>query len=81
MVDLVMPDADDEVFLLELIERHQKLTGSLVAARLIEAWPATQATAFAKVMPRQYRKVLEAIAAARAEGVDEVEAVMAASRT
>ncbi|MEE9416344.1 MAG: glutamate synthase-related protein, partial [Acidimicrobiales bacterium] len=80
MVDLVMPDADDEVFLRELIERHQKLTGSLVAARLIEAWPATQATAFAKVMPRQYRKVLEAIAAARAEGVDEVAAVMAASR-
>ncbi len=80
MVDLVMPDADDEVFLRELIERHQKLTGSLVAARLIEAWPATQATAFAKVMPRQYRKVLEAIAAARAEGIDEVAAVMAASR-
>ncbi len=80
MVDIETPTADDEVFLHEVLTRHQNLTGSVVAARLLEAWPVTQASAFAKVMPREYRRVLEAIDGARQDGTDETEAVMAAAR-
>ncbi len=81
MVDIESPGLDDVAFLHDIIERHGKLTGSLVAARLLEAWPVTQAAAFAKVMPRDYKRVLTAIETAQADGSDETEAVMAAARS
>ncbi len=80
MVDIETPSADDEAFLHDVLTRHQAYTGSIVAGRLLEAWPVTQAAAFAKVMPRDYRRVLEAIDLAREAGTDETEAVMAAAR-
>jgi glutamate synthase (NADPH/NADH) large chain len=48
----------------------------------LEAW-TLEASSFRKVMPRDYRRVLEQIRAAEAEGLDEEETldrVMAASR-
>ena len=80
MVDIETPDADDEKFLHDVLIRHQEQTGSLVAGRILEAWAVTQAAAFAKVMPRDYRRVLAAIDEAREAGTDETEAVMAAAR-
>jgi glutamate synthase (NADPH/NADH) large chain len=50
-----------------------------VATRLLDDWPGA-IERFAKVMPRDYRRVLEALRRAEAEGVDPMEAVMAASR-
>ena len=50
-----------------------------VAARILADW-GTTAGEFVKVMPTDYRRVLEAAAAARASGTDEDEAIMAASR-
>jgi glutamate synthase domain-containing protein 3 len=53
-----------------------------VAAHLLDAW-TLEASAFRKVMPRDYRRVLEQIRAAEAEGLDEeqtLDRVMAASR-
>lgn len=41
-----------------LLERHVEYTGSTVASRLLEDWPAA-ARKFVKVMPVDYRRVLE----------------------
>jgi glutamate synthase domain-containing protein 2/glutamate synthase domain-containing protein 3 len=56
-------DADDECELRELIERHRELTGSSVAQRVLAAWDATLPY-FVKVMPNDYRRVLNERAAA-----------------
>ncbi|HVA32174.1 MAG TPA: glutamate synthase large subunit [Gaiellaceae bacterium] len=54
------PLADDDAATLRaLVEEHAVRTGSTVAARLLEAWEPACA-AFAKVMPNDYRRALEA---------------------
>ncbi len=80
MVDLEAPDQDDAALLREQLEKHHKETGSDVARRILDGWPVDQASAFVKVMPRDYKRVLEAQERARVEGLDELEVVMAASR-
>ncbi len=47
-----------------------------VAADLLADWPAVVGR-FTKVMPKDYKRVLEAMERAREEGVDVDEAVMA----
>ncbi|MDH5236973.1 MAG: glutamate synthase-related protein, partial [Acidimicrobiia bacterium] len=79
MVDLDPLDGDDVAFLRDTIERHHKETDSAVAAALLADWPASQASRFVKVMPRDYKRVLQAQSRARREGLDETEAVMAAA--
>ncbi|TNY34467.1 glutamate synthase large subunit [Thermomonospora catenispora] len=69
-------DADRE-FLREIVERHLTETGSTVAERLLADWDAALGR-FAKIMPRDYKRVLEAKARAEAEGRDVNEAIMAA---
>jgi glutamate synthase (NADPH/NADH) large chain len=54
----------------ELVRRHGEETGSSVAAALLADWPAAVAR-FSQVMPRDYRKVLEARADAEQRGLDE----------
>ncbi|QGK70821.1 glutamate synthase large subunit [Allosaccharopolyspora coralli] len=79
MVELQRPTAKDLKWLREVVERHRDLTGSAVATSLLGDWPRRSA-AFTKVMPRDYQRVLEASRLARAEGRDEEEAIMEASR-
>jgi glutamate synthase (NADPH/NADH) large chain len=79
MVDLEPLDDEDLEWLRDRIEKHRHETGSDVAARILAAW-GTTAAEFVKVMPSDYRRVLEAAAEARAKGEDETDAVMAASR-
>jgi len=79
MVLLEDIDGDDADWLREVLVRHQEETGSQVAERLLGAW-AEASHWFRKVMPTDYRRVLEAAAAARADGRDEVEAIMATTR-
>jgi glutamate synthase domain-containing protein 3 len=67
MVDLEAPTAADETFLQEIIERHVALTGSELGARILEDWRTARAQ-FVKVMPRDYKRVVEAEANAAAEG-------------
>ncbi len=68
MVDLEpVAAAEDEAELRRLIERHAEFTGSEVARRLLERWSET-VPRFVKIMPKDYRRVLEATAKARAEG-------------
>ena len=71
-------DADrDELF--ELVERHLAATDSAVARKVLADWSG-EVGHFAKVMPVDYRRVLEAISAAEAAGEDVDDAVMAAAR-
>ena len=51
------PTDEDDVRV--LIEKHQRLTGSTVAARLLENW-ASEKQSLIKVMPSDYKRVLEA---------------------
>jgi glutamate synthase (NADPH) large chain len=59
-------DEEDVRLVRDLIARHVACTGSAHAARILAAWPALQKR-FVKVMPRDYKRVLQAEARARAE--------------
>jgi glutamate synthase (NADPH/NADH) large chain len=72
-------DADAEL-LQELIGRHVEETGSSVGRALLDGF-ARNADQFRKVMPVDFKRVLEATARAEAEGRDPIEAVMDAART
>jgi len=78
MATLERLDGDDAALLRDLVERHHTETGSPVAAGLLADWDAALAR-FVKVMPTDYRRVLDAARRAQAEGGDVNEAVMTAS--
>jgi glutamate synthase (NADPH/NADH) large chain len=79
LVDLEAPDEADLEMLHGVVARHLNLTGSTVAASLLGDWPR-RSKAFTKIMPRDYRRVLEAVRLANAEGRDPDEAIMEAAR-
>ena len=68
MVDVESLTDDDLDFVRSVVARHEELTGSTVAARLLEDWTFEAAT-FRKVMPRDYRRVLDVMSAAEADGL------------
>ena len=78
MVELEPLDAEDFVWLRHRVERHRHETASEVAARLLDDW-ASASRSFVKVMPNDYKRVMRAAEQARAEGTDEVAAVMASA--
>ncbi len=78
MVDCDQLDAEDVAWLTERCTRHQQETGSAVAGRLLER-PESLVTQFVKVMPKDYKRVLEAATKAEQEGVPVAEAIMAAA--
>jgi glutamate synthase (NADPH/NADH) large chain len=78
MVDLDELDDDDRKFLREIVSRHAGETGSTVAAGLLADWSEAVGR-FGKVMPRDYKRVLEAAKTAADSGKDVDEAIMAAS--
>ena len=78
MVDVEALGADDREELQAIIREHGEETGSAVAAALLEDWDRAAAR-FSKIMPRDYKRVLEASARARAEGRDELAAIMEAT--
>jgi glutamate synthase (ferredoxin) len=79
MVDLeTLSDSDDEQAVLELLKKHQQYTQSPVAQRLLADWPASRER-FIKVMPMDYKRVLEAMERARRTGISEEQAVMEAA--
>jgi len=82
MVALEPLDDDDRDFLRSTLEAHRELTESTVAARILDAW-ATESAHFRKVMPNDYKRVLNVMKEAEQEGLSEAETlarVMAASR-
>ncbi|HSZ38158.1 MAG TPA: glutamate synthase-related protein, partial [Acidimicrobiales bacterium] len=78
LVDVEPLDASDSFRVHALVERHGVETESAVAARLLERWD-TDVLEFVKVMPRDYRRILEATRLAEAEGRSVDEAVMVAA--
>ncbi|MEM9711993.1 MAG: glutamate synthase large subunit [Actinomycetota bacterium] len=79
MVDLDPLSDDDVKFLNETVQRHLEETGSAVAERLLADWDSAVGL-FVKVMPRDYKRVLDAIARAEQDGADVDEAVMASTQ-
>jgi glutamate synthase (NADPH) large chain len=67
MVDLEGLVPADESFLQAIIERHVELTGSELGARVLNDWRTARAQ-FVKVMPRDFKRVVQAEAHAAAEG-------------
>ena len=80
MVDLESSIDDEDANLLrEIVRGHFEETGSEVASTILERWHQ-QVRNFKKVMPKDYRRVLSAIAQAEEHGVNVEEAVMAAAQ-
>ncbi|HML00684.1 MAG TPA: glutamate synthase subunit alpha, partial [Acidimicrobiales bacterium] len=78
LVELEPLDEEDRRFVLDMVQRHAAETDSALARRLLESWGRSVAD-FVKVMPRDYRRVLEATRRAVEEGTSVDEAVMAAA--
>ena len=79
MVILEKSDSEDLQWLKELIVRYTEETKSALGETLINDWD-NSSQHFVKVVPVDYKRVLEAAEAAKITGRDETEAVMAASR-
>ena len=82
MVALEGLDDDDREFLRVTVEKHRDLTGSAVANRILESWEVSLAS-FRKVMPIDFKRVLDVIEASSSAGLSEeqtVEKIMEAAR-
>jgi glutamate synthase (ferredoxin) len=76
-VEPLANDPDDVLLVRDLLDRHRALTGSERAAQLLERW-STVLPCFVRVVPHDYRRVLDAQARMRAVGMSPEEAEMAA---
>jgi len=72
LVDLSPVEGDAAKRLHEIVRRHQEETGSTVAEALLNDWD-NALPRFTEVMPRDFRRVLDAKAAAQREGLSEDE--------
>ena len=79
MIDIDQLEVDDLEWLRDRIERHRHETGSVVAEKMLESWSDVGAK-FVKVIPKDFKRVLEAERKALADGTDPIDAVMAAAR-
>ncbi|MBQ9319558.1 MAG: hypothetical protein IJ238_02080, partial [Acidaminococcaceae bacterium] len=66
-------DAAEQEEIKAVLERHQAFTGSPLAQRLMENWEDTLQR-FTKVIPREYKAMMQNIARYQAEGHTEEEA-------
>jgi glutamate synthase (NADPH/NADH) large chain len=80
MVEIEETTEEDRTFLTDILERHHAETGSAVAERLL-AQGDRGLDRIAKIMPRDYKRVLLARAEAEREGRDVDEAVMASAQS
>ncbi|HKF31449.1 MAG TPA: glutamate synthase large subunit [Jatrophihabitantaceae bacterium] len=80
LVDVEALSCEDALALRAVLEQHAALTASTVASALLDDW-GVAVDRFAVIMPRDYRRVLEATRRAEAAGEDVDAAVMAAART
>ncbi|MGZ5380031.1 MAG: glutamate synthase-related protein, partial [Mycobacterium sp.] len=81
MVELEDLDDEDLEWLRDIVQAHVDATDSAVGQRILSDWN-NNVNHFAKVMPRDFKRVLKAIADAKASGMtgsDVDEAIMAAA--
>ena len=78
MVDVDPLEDEDRQWLRDTVRLHGELTGSTVASGLLGNWQVS-IRHFVKVMPKDYKRVLEAARDAEERGLSVDEAIMAAS--
>jgi glutamate synthase domain-containing protein 3 len=79
MVDLEpVVDTEDVETIKDLLARHIRYTQSPVAARLLVDWDRSQGR-FVKVIPKDYKRVLDAIKRAQETGIPVDDAIMASA--
>ena len=78
LVELEPLDSDDSEWLRSTLRTHEEATGSARAHQLLERWHS-EVRRFKKVMPRDYKRVLEAARIAEESGLDVDTAIMAAA--
>lgn len=77
MVDIEPLSADEDIEQVqELLRRHLRYTGSMVADRLLRNWQATEAK-FVKVIAKDYKRAMKALKRVETEGISWEQAVMA----
>jgi glutamate synthase (ferredoxin) len=72
-----LTDADEIEEVWKLIQRHQACTRSECAARVLADWKAF-VTKFVKIIPNDYRRVLQSMKKVKEQGLSGDEAIMAA---
>jgi glutamate synthase (ferredoxin) len=77
MVGLEQLDDGDKAIVKAMIEKHAELTGSARAAMVLINWEEHK-NRFVKVMPMDYKRVLQAVERARAAGLSGDDALAAA---
>ncbi|MBM3846359.1 MAG: glutamate synthase large subunit, partial [Verrucomicrobia bacterium] len=78
MVSVEKLEESEEVeFVQDLIEKHARLTGSENAKRVLASWKE-MVPKFAKVLPKDYKRMLEALKRVKESGLSGEEAIMAA---
>jgi glutamate synthase (NADPH) large chain len=77
MVALDAVQGDELLTVKRLVERHAALTGSVLAQRLLANW-SFSGSRFVRVLPNDYRRMMEAQAKMRAKGMGPEEAELAA---
>ncbi len=78
MVDLDPLDDDDRAVVRDAVERHHAETDSALAHALLTDWDSA-VERFGKVMPKDYKRVLQARFAAERDGRDVDDAIMEAA--
>jgi glutamate synthase (ferredoxin) len=78
MVELdYLTETKDEMIVKEMIEKHLKYTGSDLAAEILNNWQEYKSK-FIRVMPRDYQRMISAIADFEAQGLNRDDALMKA---
>ncbi|MGO8931329.1 MAG: glutamate synthase large subunit [Limisphaerales bacterium] len=72
-----LEDADEAELVWKMIQRHQTYTQSALAARLLANWKQT-VPRFVKVMPKDYKRVLQSLKRMQETGLTGEQAIMAA---
>ena len=78
MVSLDPLGNEDLIFLRDRVNAHYLETDSALAARLLDRWDE-EVRHFVKVMPDDYKRVMEAVRQAEITGEPVLDAIMAAA--
>ena len=72
-----LEDADEIEQVWKMIQRHQTYTGSTLSARILANWQQ-MVPKFVKVMPKDYKRVLQSLKRVQQSGLSGDQAIMAA---
>jgi glutamate synthase (ferredoxin) len=72
-----LEDADEIELVWKMVQRHQAYTQSALAARLLANWQLV-VPKFVKVMPKDYKRVLQSLKRMQESGLSGEQAIMAA---